>query len=105
MQADPEVPSIIQHAWDQQLKEHSAVFLILTGSLAGNDPAPRAGLSCSSVRPCDGQNPSTSPALWGARGTHAPLPAGPAGGLSRQTRVCCPFTGADRELLVAVSSG
>lgn len=35
MQADPEVPSILQHAWDQQLKEHPTVFLILTGSLAG----------------------------------------------------------------------
>ncbi len=35
MQANPEVPSIIQHAWDHQLKEQSAVFLILTGSLAG----------------------------------------------------------------------
>jgi len=35
MQADPEVPSIIQHVWDHQLKEGSAVFLILTGSLAG----------------------------------------------------------------------
>jgi AAA+ ATPase superfamily predicted ATPase len=34
-QANPEVSSILQHAWDQQLKEHSNVFLILTGSLAG----------------------------------------------------------------------
>lgn len=34
-QADPEVSSILQHAWDQQLKEHSNIFLILTGSLAG----------------------------------------------------------------------
>jgi AAA+ ATPase superfamily predicted ATPase len=35
MQADPEVPSLIQHAWDHQLKERSNLFLILTGSLAG----------------------------------------------------------------------
>lgn len=35
MQADPEVPSVIQHAWDHQLKEQSAIFLILTGPLAG----------------------------------------------------------------------
>jgi len=35
MQANPEAPSIIQHTWDHQLKEQSAVFLILTGSLAG----------------------------------------------------------------------
>jgi uncharacterized protein len=34
MQADPEVPSLIQKAWDHQLKE-SRVFLILMGSLAG----------------------------------------------------------------------
>jgi uncharacterized protein len=34
MQADPEVPSLIQKAWDHSLKE-SQVFLILTGSLAG----------------------------------------------------------------------
>lgn len=34
-QANPEVSSILQHAWDHQLKEHSNVFLILTGSLAG----------------------------------------------------------------------
>jgi AAA+ ATPase superfamily predicted ATPase len=35
MQANPEVPSLIQGAWDHQLKDQSAVFLILTGSLAG----------------------------------------------------------------------
>lgn len=35
MQAGPEVPSLIQHAWDHHLKERSYVFLILTGSLAG----------------------------------------------------------------------
>jgi len=35
MQANSEVPSIIQRAWDHQLKEQSNVFLILTGSLAG----------------------------------------------------------------------
>jgi uncharacterized protein len=34
MQADSEVPSLIQRAWDHQLKG-SNVFLILTGSLAG----------------------------------------------------------------------
>ncbi len=34
MQADPEVPSLIQKAWDHLLKE-SQVFLILMGSLAG----------------------------------------------------------------------
>jgi len=35
MQANPQVPSLIQRAWDHQLKEQSAVFMILTGSLAG----------------------------------------------------------------------
>ena len=35
MQANPEVPSIIQRAWDHQLKENSKLVLILTGSLAG----------------------------------------------------------------------
>ena len=34
MQANPEVPSLIQRAWDHQLQQ-SNVFLILTGSLAG----------------------------------------------------------------------
>jgi hypothetical protein len=34
MQADSEVPSLIQRAWDHQL-QRSNVFLILTGSLAG----------------------------------------------------------------------
>jgi len=34
MQADPEVPSLIQKAWDHALKDSQA-FLILTGSLAG----------------------------------------------------------------------
>ena len=34
MQADPEVPSLTQKAWDHHLKE-SQVFLILMGSLAG----------------------------------------------------------------------
>jgi AAA+ ATPase superfamily predicted ATPase len=34
MQADPEVPSLIQKAWDHQLQA-SNVFLILMGSLAG----------------------------------------------------------------------
>lgn len=34
MQADPEVPSLIQKVWDHHLKE-SQVLLILTGSLAG----------------------------------------------------------------------
>lgn len=34
MQADPEVPSLIQKAWDHHLKESQA-FLILMGSLAG----------------------------------------------------------------------
>lgn len=34
MQADPEVPSILQHAWDHRLKA-SNLFLILSGSLAG----------------------------------------------------------------------
>lgn len=33
MQANPEVPSLIQRAWDHQLKETN-IFLILTGSLA-----------------------------------------------------------------------
>jgi AAA+ ATPase superfamily predicted ATPase len=35
MQANPEVPSLIQRAWDHVLKDRSQVFLILTGSLAG----------------------------------------------------------------------
>ena len=35
MQAEPEVPSLIQQIWDHQLKEQSNLFLILTGSLAG----------------------------------------------------------------------
>lgn len=35
MQADPEVPSLIQQIWDHHLKEQSDLFLILTGSLAG----------------------------------------------------------------------
>src|SRR5690606_36967628 len=34
MQADPEVPSLIQQVWDHQLKD-THVFLILSGSLAG----------------------------------------------------------------------
>lgn len=34
MQANPEVPSLIQQAWDHSLKEAN-LFLILTGSLAG----------------------------------------------------------------------
>jgi uncharacterized protein len=34
MQADPEVPSLLQKAWDHQLKQ-SNVFLIVMGSLAG----------------------------------------------------------------------
>lgn len=34
MQANPEVPSILQHAWDHLLK-NSNVFLVLSGSLAG----------------------------------------------------------------------
>ena len=34
MQANPELPSLIQRAWDHQLKE-SNITLILTGSLAG----------------------------------------------------------------------
>jgi uncharacterized protein len=34
MQADPEVPSLLQRAWDHQLK-NSQAFLILMGSLAG----------------------------------------------------------------------
>jgi uncharacterized protein len=34
MQADPEVPSLLQRAWDHQLKD-SQVFLVLMGSLAG----------------------------------------------------------------------
>ncbi|MFT5194536.1 MAG: AAA+ ATPase superfamily predicted ATPase [Cellvibrionaceae bacterium] len=34
MQANPEVPSILQKLWDQQL-QNSQLFLILTGSLAG----------------------------------------------------------------------
>jgi uncharacterized protein len=34
MQADPEVPSLLQRAWDHQLK-NSQVFLVLMGSLAG----------------------------------------------------------------------
>jgi uncharacterized protein len=34
MQADPEVPSLLQRAWDHQLKG-SQVFLVLMGSLAG----------------------------------------------------------------------
>lgn len=34
MQADPEVPSLIQKAWDHHLKQSQA-FLVLTGSLAG----------------------------------------------------------------------
>ena len=35
MQADPQVPSLIQQAWDHQFRDRSNVFLILTGSLAG----------------------------------------------------------------------
>ena len=35
MQADSEVPSLLQAAWDHQLKERSQVFIVLTGSLAG----------------------------------------------------------------------
>jgi hypothetical protein len=34
-QANPELSSMLQHAWDHQLKEHANIFLILTGSLAG----------------------------------------------------------------------
>jgi AAA+ ATPase superfamily predicted ATPase len=34
-QADPEVSSILQHIWDQRLKEDTNIFLVLTGSLAG----------------------------------------------------------------------
>jgi len=34
MQANPEVPSLIQRVWDHQLKQ-SQLFLVLTGSLAG----------------------------------------------------------------------
>lgn len=34
MQADPEVPSLIQRAWDHQLKDTN-ILLILSGSLAG----------------------------------------------------------------------
>ena len=34
MQANPELPSLIQRAWDHQLK-NSQIFLILSGSLAG----------------------------------------------------------------------
>lgn len=34
MQADPELPSLLQRAWDHTLKD-SHLFLILTGSLAG----------------------------------------------------------------------
>ncbi|MCP4285124.1 MAG: ATP-binding protein, partial [Gammaproteobacteria bacterium] len=35
MQANPEVPSLIQQIWDHQLKKQSNLFLILTGSLTG----------------------------------------------------------------------
>lgn len=34
MQASPEIPSLIQRAWDHQLQS-SKIFLVLTGSLAG----------------------------------------------------------------------
>ena len=34
MQANPELPSLIQRRWDHNLKQ-SNLFLILTGSLAG----------------------------------------------------------------------
>lgn len=40
MQADSEVPSLIQKAWDHHLKESQA-FLILMGSLAGIIQRPR----------------------------------------------------------------
>jgi AAA+ ATPase superfamily predicted ATPase len=35
MQANPEIPSLIQRAWDHSLKDHSRAFIILTGSMAG----------------------------------------------------------------------
>ena len=35
MQADPQVPSLIQQVWDHQLKEQSNLLMVLTGSLAG----------------------------------------------------------------------
>ncbi len=35
MQADPEFPSLLQRAWDHELKDRTNLFLILTGSLAG----------------------------------------------------------------------
>lgn len=35
MQADPEVPSLLQRAWDHQLQNRSQLFLVLSGSLAG----------------------------------------------------------------------
>lgn len=35
MQANPEVPSLIQRAWDHKLKDRTQAFIILTGSLAG----------------------------------------------------------------------
>ena len=83
MQANPEVPSIIQHAWDHQLKEQSAVFLILTGSLAGmiqrhvlDYQAPLYGRATGKIR-------LQALLYWGPGGTPAPLLARPAGG-----RIC-----------------
>jgi uncharacterized protein len=35
MQANPEVASLLQRAWDHQVKDRSQLLLILTGSLAG----------------------------------------------------------------------
>jgi uncharacterized protein len=35
MQANPEVPSLLQGAWDHTVKDRSNLFLVLTGSLAG----------------------------------------------------------------------
>lgn len=35
MQANPEVPSLVQRAWDHRLRDHADLLLILTGSLAG----------------------------------------------------------------------
>ncbi|HKZ55175.1 MAG TPA: ATP-binding protein [Anaerolineales bacterium] len=35
IQADTQVPSLLQRAWDHELRDQSEVFLILTGSLAG----------------------------------------------------------------------
>ena len=53
MQADSEVPSLIQRAWDHQLQS-SNVFLILTGSLAGIIQRTATRLPVTPLRPGHG---------------------------------------------------